>query len=131
VTVFLSTSYLDEADYLCNRVAILNQGKVMVVDTPERLKSLVGENLITCRLSSVSELEFVEGLEHRGWVKSVNKDDSSIVLRMQNGTVEVLDVVRLAKDHGIAISSIRSYTATLDDVLLHYTGRRTAGKDDD
>jgi ABC-2 type transport system ATP-binding protein len=124
-TVFLSTSYLDEADYLCNRIAIINEGRILALGTPEELKASVGEDLITLRLSAESDEErFAEGVTGQGWVKDVKKVDSSLVLDMRDRSIGVLDVLRFARDHGFAISSIKSHRASLDDVLLQYTGKR-------
>jgi ABC-2 type transport system ATP-binding protein len=125
-TVFLSTSYLDEADYLCNRTAIMDEGRIIAVGTPDQLKASVGEDLLTVRLSESSEeTGFLEQLQEQGWVQSVKKIDSSLVLNMKDRRVGVLQIVRFASEHGFRISSIKSRRASLDDVLLNLTGERS------
>jgi ABC-2 type transport system ATP-binding protein len=122
-TVLLATSYLEEADYLCNRTAIMHEGKILAIGTPDQLKASVGEDLITLRLSKGSDEELVERLRERGWVKDARKTDSSLVLSMEDRAVGILDIVRFATNHGFGVSSIRSHRASLDDVLLRYTGK--------
>ena len=146
VTVLLATSYLDEADYLCNRIAILHEGRIVASNTPEALKGSIGENLITLRISDGSEKEFAELLVGKDlitprvskgpqdefaavlrkmpWVKSVETDDQgALVLSLENKSVGIPEIVRMAKKHGFSISSIRSSTPGLNDVLLHYAVR--------
>jgi ABC-2 type transport system ATP-binding protein len=145
VTVLLATSYLDEADYLCNRIAILHEGRVVASNTPEELKSSVGENLITLRVAkgskkdfaelfvgedliarraSESPQEFAKVLLNTPWAKSVTIDDQgTLVLSLQNKDVGIPEIVRTAKRHGFSILSIKSSTPALNDVLLHYAVR--------
>lgn len=125
-TVLLSTSYLDEADYLCNRLAIIDEGMILVTGTPEELKASVGEDLLTLKLSKGSHLEFLEQLKALGWIESAKMVDSSLVLTMKDRRIGILEMIRFAAAHGFTISSIKSHKASLDDVLLHYTGKRAS-----
>lgn len=128
-TVLLSTSYLDEADYLCNRTAIIDEGRILVIGTPDQLKASVGEDLVTVKISKGSGEEFVKLLREMGWVENVKRVDSSFVLGMKNNIIGMVEIVRFATDHGFGISSIKSHRASLDDVLLHYTGKKAMGVD--
>ena len=160
-TVLLATSYLDEADYLCNRIAILHEGKIVASNTPEALKASIGENLITLKLSRGSQEEFAELLigenlitpelskgpqeefaellremppelskgpqeefaellREMTWAKSVESHDGALVLSLKDKSIGIPEIVRLAKTHGFSISSIKSSTPSLNDVLLHY-----------
>jgi ABC-2 type transport system ATP-binding protein len=123
VTVLLATSYLDEADYLCNRLAMIDKGRIIVTGTPEELKNSIGEYLITLKLSKGSEEDFVVRLQEMGWVKNV-EGNGSLVLSMKDRSVGILEIVRFAREHGFGISSVKSSRASLNDVLLHYTGKR-------
>ena len=125
-TVLLSTSYLDEADYLCNRIAIIDEGKILATGTPEELKASVGEDLITLKLSIGSHEEFVEQLKVLGWIDDAKTVDSSLVLRMKDRRIGILEMTRFATAQGLSVSSIKSHRASLDDVLLHYTGKRAS-----
>lgn len=141
-TVLLATSYLEEADYLCNRIAILHEGKIVASNTPEALKASIGENLITLKVSKGaheefaellvgedlitpkvsegSQEEFAELLREMTWAKSVESAEGTIVLSLTDKSIGIPEIVRLAKTHGFSISSIKSSTPNLNDVLLHY-----------
>jgi ABC-2 type transport system ATP-binding protein len=124
ITVLLSTSYLDEADYLCNRLAIMDKGRIIVSSTPEELKKSVGENLIMLKLSNGSEKEFIARLQKIDWVKGVEKSGDSLVLSMKDRSIGIMEIVKFARGYGFGISSIESSETSLNDVLLHYTGKR-------
>ncbi len=122
MTILLSTSYLDEADYLCNRLAIIDKGQIIASGTPEELKASVGKHLVTVRLFEGSESDFVAGIEKAGLIRRAEKRDG-LVLDMAERGAGLMDVLRFAKMHGFSISSIKSSESSLNDVLLHYIGQ--------
>jgi ABC-2 type transport system ATP-binding protein len=122
MTVLLSTSYLDEADYLCSRLALMDGGRIIVSGTPAELKRSVGEHLITLRLSKGSEKDFIARLKKMGWIKGVEKSDS-LILNMKDRGIGIMEMVKFARKYGFDISSIKSSETDLNDVLLHYTGK--------
>ena len=80
-TILLNTHYVEEADYLCNRVAILDRGKIVVMDTSERLKDSVGNSLLHVKLSRESIVsDLTKVLEKVNWVKAVNQRDGQLYL---------------------------------------------------
>ncbi|MGA7075121.1 MAG: ATP-binding cassette domain-containing protein [Halobacteriota archaeon] len=120
VTALLATSYLDEADYLCNRIAILHEGKIVASNTPEALKDSIGDNLITLKLSKGSQEEFARLLREMTWAKSVeSQGQGALVLSLKDKSIGIPEIVRIAKTHGFRVSSIKSSTPSLNDVLLH------------
>jgi len=123
MTVLLATSYLEEADYLCNRVAVIDKGHLVAAGTPEELKASVGENVVTLRLSKGANADFIRLLQSKGWIKEVKDSGDSIELSMKNREASVPEIVRLAQSNGFVISSINSHKPSLNDVLLHYTGK--------
>ena len=151
-TVLLATSYLEEADYLCNRIAILHEGKIVASNTPEALKASIGENLITLKVSKGaheefaellvgedlitpkvsegSQEEFAELLRETTWAKSVESAEGTIVLSLTDKSIGIPEIVRLAKTHGFSISSIKSSTPNLNDVLLHYAKKTVEEHDE-
>ncbi len=113
-TVIITTHYMDEAEHLCDTVAIIDDGKVVALDTPERLKQIIGGDIVRLkiedpRLSSLKELEYVRKIEQTGNIVSLTVRDSSIHLQ------EILDLVG-------DVESVELRTPTLNDVFLHYTG---------
>jgi ABC-2 type transport system ATP-binding protein len=127
MTIFLATSYLEEADYLCNRVAFIDQGKLAVTGTPETLKASVGKNLISLKLRDGLKADFIKLLQGLEYVETVEERDGSLELRMKNGNVGIPEIVRFARNNGFTISSISSRRPSLNDVLLHYTGKKIEG----
>jgi ABC-2 type transport system ATP-binding protein len=131
VTALLATSYLDEADYLCNRIAILHEGKIVASNTPEALKDSIGENLITLKLSKGSQEEFARLLREMTWAKSVEtQGQGTLVLSLKDKSTGIPEIVRMAKTRGFSISSIKSSTPSLNDVLLHYAKKSVEGRDE-
>lgn len=127
MTIFLSTSYLEEADYLSNRVAIIDQGKLVVAGTPGELKTSIGKNLITLKLKDGAKADFIRLLQGVEYIEKIEERNGSLELRMKNGQVGIPDIVRLARRNGFNISSITSRQPSLNDVLLHYTGKTFEG----
>jgi ABC-2 type transport system ATP-binding protein len=123
MTVFLTTSYIEEADYLCQRVVIMDQGKLVVEGTPQGLKDSIGSGLISLKLSQGSKEDFIRSLRGLDWIKGIEERDGSLELSVGR-EVGIPEIVRLARGNGFAISSISSHKPSLDDVLLHYTGKR-------
>jgi ABC-2 type transport system ATP-binding protein len=127
MTIFLATSYLEEADYLCNKVALIDQGKLVVTGTPEELKASMGKNLISVKLRDGLKADFMKLLQGLEYVESIEERDGWLELRMKNSGVAIPQIVRLARDNGFTISSISSRKPSLNDVLLHYTGKKLEG----
>jgi len=127
MTVFLVTSYLEEADYLCNRVALMDEGKLVVTGTPEELKASIGENLISLKLRDGANADFMKLLQGLDYVERIEERDGVLELSTKNGSVGIPEIVRLARRNGFIISSIRSHRSSLNDVLLHHTGKKTEG----
>ena len=121
-TIFLTTHYMEEADYLSNRVAIIDHGKLLVVDKPERLKNKVGKDLVNLKCSDIGNLKKI--LEKEEWVGNVKIVDSSLFLSVRHGEKKIPEIIEIAQSNNIKITSIELHKPTLDDVFLYYTGRR-------
>ena len=128
VTALLATSYLDEADYLCNRIAILHEGRIIATGTPEALKASIGENLIIFKLSKGSPEQFAGLLQDMPWTKSLeSRGNGTFALSLKDKSIGIPQIVRMARTHGFGISFIQSSMPSLNDVLLHYTEKGTKG----
>jgi len=115
VTVIMTTHYMDEADRLCNRVAIIDHGHVAALDTPSALKSKVGGEIIRLRTRS-PKLENVNGLDY---VISVDQSGSTLLLTVKDASAHLQEILSVVG----AVDSVEVRTPTLNDVFLHYTGR--------
>ncbi len=133
MTIFLTTHYMEEADALSDRVAIIDRGRIVALDRPGALKAAIGGDLITVRFSDAgahlkSLLVSLRGLDGVREVRETSDGIHRIVVE-RDGDRLIPRIVRLAEEHGVGIHSIRLKRPTLDDVYLHYTGReiREAG----
>jgi len=91
---------------------------------------LVGKDLITPKVSKDSQEEFAELLREMTWAKNVESAEGSIVLSLKDKNIGIPEIVRLAKTHGFSISSIKSSTPNLNDVLLHYAKKTVEEHDE-
>ena len=130
MTIFLTTHYMEEADQLCDRIGIIDGGKIQVIDSPENMKNAMGNEVISIviednnsRDSFLSELNNIES------VNKINEDGSKLVLFVSNGTEVIPKVFSISSDIGIKITSISLTQPTLDDVFISYTGHEI--RDDD
>lgn len=123
VSVFLTTHYIDEAEYLCDRVAIIDQGKIVELGTPAELKRKVGgENLIALEVEPARTQEFERLiLKKLGLQVKSSKYGISVYAKK---TDAVQDIISLANKSRIRIRSVSMREPTLEDVFLHYTGRK-------
>ena len=120
-TIFLTTHYMDEADFLCNRVGIIDYGKILVINSVSNLKNSVGKDVITISCSNISEL--VKVFEKKPWIENIEKHGSFITLGVEKGDEKIPDIIEISQILKIKINSINVRKPTLDDVFLHYTGR--------
>jgi len=121
-TIFLTTHYMDEADYLCDRISIIDHGKILVTDTTSKLKTMVGNDLIT--ISTSNDQDFSIHLKDVSWIKNVDTYDGYLTLGVEKGEEKIPVVIELAQNHNIQVKSISVHKPTLDDVFLYYTGHR-------
>lgn len=121
MTIILTTHYMEEADRLCDRVAIIDHGRIVALDRPEVLKNQVGGNMIrlgtedTARLSAViSEYRLAET------VRIIDREVRATVSDAHTALPRIMEV---ALNAGIQISSIHFSQPDMNDVFIHYTGR--------
>ncbi len=120
-TIFLTTHYMDEAEYLCNRVAIIDHGKILVMDELENLKTSVGNDVITLSCTNMEKLR--KELENQKWINNIKKHDHFLTLGVKKGDEKIPVIIELSQKINIKIKSISVRKPTLDDVFLSYTGR--------
>ncbi len=121
ITIILTTHYMEEAEKLCDRVAIIDNGKIIALDTPENLKEEIGVDVIT--MESANNDKLYLKLKELSWVKRVESHDGFITINLQNAEKYIAEIVNLSSLNGIAINSISIHKPTLEDVFLNFTGR--------
>jgi ABC-2 type transport system ATP-binding protein len=120
-TIFLTTHYMDEADFLCDRVGIIDHGKILVIDTILNLKNSVGKDLIT--LTSPNNTKLIKVLEKEKWIQEIKKHENYITFGVEKGDEKIPIIIEIAQKNSIKIKSISVRKPTLDDVFISYTGR--------
>jgi ABC-2 type transport system ATP-binding protein len=124
-TILLNTHYVEEADYLCNRLAILERGKIVMVDTPKALKESLGSSVLSMKFPQRNMAsEFAGLLDGISWVKKTTQHDGQLELSVGDKGMKIPEVVRLARQHGFVISSIGERKPSLEDVFLHFVGKK-------
>jgi len=125
VTVSLTTHFIEEANYLCDRVAIIDKARIVALDTPRKLKEAVGTDLISVQIADRMERKaaFMEKVKDFEWVKSVEEYSNSILLNAESGEGRVADLIDFADAQGFVIISIDEHEPSLEDVFVHFTGR--------
>ena len=122
MTVVLTTHYIEEADFLCHRVAIINEGKIAAVDTPGKLKEVAGLNLVSLQIAEGLCDGMVNSLDGLAWVKEIKSHDGLLELRIEGGEERIPELVELADEHGLDITAIDFHQPSLEDAFLCYTG---------
>jgi len=123
MTIFLSTHYMEEADQLCDRIGIIDGGKIQVIDTPQNMKSAMGNEVISLTIEkSESENDFLSELKKIELIKKINEDQNKITLFASKGTEVIPKIFQISSDLKIKINSISLTQPTLDDVFISYTG---------
>lgn len=120
-TIFLTTHYMDEADYLCDRVGIIDYGKILVIESTTNLKNSIGNDVITLSCSHMDKL--INRLEKESWIENTKKYDSFLTLGVKKGEEKIPIIIEIAQTLDIKIKSISVRKPTLDDVFLSFTGR--------
>jgi len=116
MTVLLTTHYMEEADSLASRVGIIDQGKIVVVDTPKALKRTIGGDLVTIKTSNLN----IELLQKLAYVKDIKQKDDQVTITIENVSENLQELLKTAGK----IESVEVRNTTLNDVFLHFTGRK-------
>jgi ABC-2 type transport system ATP-binding protein len=126
MTIFLTTHYMDEADSLCDRIAIIDKGIIKVLDKPRVLKSMLGNEIVEFKFSKGSQLEIDEAigiLEELNFVKGIsNGGPRGYIAAVNNGEASVPAIFEAIQTSAAKIGSVSFKQASLDDVFLHHTG---------
>jgi ABC-2 type transport system ATP-binding protein len=121
MTLFMTTHYLEEADALCDRIAIIDHGRIIVVGTPTELKDSLGGDIITVAIKKdVDIIGLVEKIEH---VKEVKKKNDTYMIKSENGEVTAPLIIEALRKEGHVVTRLSLTKPTLNEVYLQYTGR--------
>jgi len=121
-TVFLTTHYLEEADALADRLAIIDHGKIVAEGTADELKRQVAGDVITLGVNGATE-HVLETVRAQSFVREVSGEDGVVRLYVERGETAVPQILRLLDGAGLEAASISLHRPSLDDVFLRQTGR--------
>ena len=123
LTILITTHYMDEADKLCDRIAIVDHGELKALDSPLKLKaSIPGKNILEVSFSSTPP-GWLERLQQLPSVQRVTADENIFRIASTNGPATTLALMEMAQSAGLAVSSLSVQSTPLDDVFVHYAGR--------
>jgi ABC-2 type transport system ATP-binding protein len=122
LTIIVTTHYMDEADKLCDRIAIVDHGKLVALDSPLRLKaSIPGRNVVEASFAD-APAGWADTLRALPEVAEVKADPPVFRLSSNNGPLTTTALVEAARTAGVTVQSLSVQSTTLDDVFIHYTG---------
>ncbi len=121
MTVFMTTHYLEEADSLCDRIGIIDKGKIMALDTPIKLKESLGGDVISLKISG--ETDFTESIRSVEGVLSAKREDGSYRVKVLNGETVTAPLLHEISKKGGSVTYVSLERPNMDQVFLEYTGR--------
>jgi ABC-2 type transport system ATP-binding protein len=123
MTVFITTHYLDEADALCDRIAIIDHGEIVAEGTPDALKREISGDVVTVGVGDLAE-KAAEVLLGQPFANGVEvREDGELRLNVDAGDTAIPQIMRTLEGAGISLTTIELHRPTLDDVFLTKTGR--------
>ena len=122
VAIILTTHYMEEADYLCERIAIMDHGKIVTLDTPVSLKDILGGDVVSMEIDGKADT-LVDLLKGMDWIKNMTRHEDTLSLTMEKGERRIPELIRAAQKSGVDVTCVHLRKPSLEDVFLHFTGR--------
>ena len=116
ITIVITTHYMDEADKLCDRLAIIDQGKIVILGSPKELKKNLGGDIIRLKSTNLN----ISKLKKLSYVKKISSCNDEVCLTIENANKHLQELLNFVGK----VDSVEIHSPTLDDVFLHYTGRK-------
>jgi ABC-2 type transport system ATP-binding protein len=121
MTIFMTTHYLEEADTLCDRIAIIDHGKIVVTGSPSELKDSIGGDIITIAIKENADVtNIIKSVEN---VKEVRNENNIYRIKAKLGEVTTPLIIEALRKNGYTVTRLSLTEPTLDEVYLEYTGR--------
>ncbi|RLI22249.1 ABC transporter ATP-binding protein [Candidatus Bathyarchaeota archaeon] len=121
MTLFMTTHYLEEADALCDRIAIIDHGKILVIGSPDKLKSSLGGDIITLKTNENRDItRLIEKIDN---VKEVRRIKDEYRIKVKDGESTAPLIIEALRNEGIKVTRLSLTKPSLNEVYLEYTGR--------
>jgi ABC-2 type transport system ATP-binding protein len=128
--VFLTTQYLEEADNLCRRLAIIDNGRIVAEGSPDRLKAEMGHDVVSVALDGAGIEATRAAIGDLPGLERLVAEHDGLVLYVEDGPSSIAEIVRRLDREGISVGAVSVSRPTLDDVFLSATGRRLEGDEE-
>ena len=128
-TVFLTTQYLEEADKLCDRLAIIDNGRIVAEGTPEQLKAEMGHDVVSVSVEASDVAGTRAALSGLAGLERVMVEAGGLALYVDDGPGSIAEIVRRLEREQVPVGAISVARPSLDDVFLTATGRRLEGQE--
>lgn len=115
VSIIITTHYMDEADILCNRIAIIDHGKIVALDSPDNLKRKMGGDILKLKMPNPD----LASLKSMSFITKMTVLDNTVLLTVEEANKHLPEILKAIG----AVESVEMRTPTLNDVFLHYAGR--------
>lgn len=122
VTIILTTHYMEEADFLCERVAIIDYGRIVAMDSPAKLKDILGGDVVSIEIDGNMDA-LVSHLGRLNWIKTINSHNNNLSLTMERGERRIPEIIQMAHKNRVGVLCVHLRKPSLEDVFLHFTGR--------
>ena len=122
VTIILTTHYMEEADYLCDRIAIMDRGQFVAMGMPDRLKDILGGDVVSLEIEGEAGA-LIDRISSLDWVKNMTRHDETLSLTMEKGERRIPELINVARENGVNVTCVHLRKPSLEDVFLHFTGR--------
>ncbi len=122
VTIILTTHYMEEADFLCDRIAIMDRGKFVAMDTPAQLKDILGGDVVSLEIEGKADI-LVEKINSLDWIKNMTRHNETLSLTMEKGERRIPQLINVARENGVNVTCVHLRKPSLEDVFLHFTGK--------
>ncbi len=123
MSVFLTTHYMEEADNLCDRIGIIDHGKIQAIDSPRNMKMSIGSEVITLGLESTPTEQFLAKIRQVAHIRSGDSNSFEISLFTSDGAKVLPQIFHVAANMDVNIVSVSMTQPTLDEAFMSYTGR--------
>lgn len=122
MTIILTTHYMEEADFLCDRIAIMDSARIVAMDTARRLKDVLGGDVVTLEIDGDAGT-LARHLQRTAWVRDIGSHERCLRLTMEHAEKKIPELVAMAQSAGAVIESVELHKPSLEDVFLHFTGK--------
>jgi ABC-2 type transport system ATP-binding protein len=122
-TVIYTSHYMEEVDYLCDRIYIMDYGKIIAEGSPDELKAMISREDVLELKATLFSKEFIEDIRKISGVKHILHDDTTLTLNVEKGKNILSDVFNVAQKYHTTLKSVNVKVPTLEDVFLSLTGR--------